>query len=148
MNPTCPGVRNLRWLLSDLLAEAPGIRQAVVVSSDGVPLASTHEPVAQQQPDGPRGAGVQLATVVSGLVSLAYGGSELLEQGEPRHAVVTMEYGHLLVMAFGDGSCLGVHACLGSELSAIGYQMALFVERVGHVLTPGLRRELRTAAER
>ncbi|OIV36004.1 hypothetical protein BIV57_18700 [Mangrovactinospora gilvigrisea] len=145
--------RNLKWLLANLVSEVEGIRQVVVVSADGLLLASSGPGAPEPAPSGRRqparvGAGVHeagLATVVSGVVSLASGAAGLLDQGEMRQTVIAMDRGHLFVMSISDGSCLGVHAAEECDLGVVGYQMAVFVERAGHVLTPELRTELRAS---
>lgn len=147
--PTGPSraARNLKWLLSTLVSEVEGIRQVVVVSADGLLLASSepHAPrtsAAGRHPSAALRRGAGLATVVSGVVSLAAGAAGLLDQGSMRQTVVAMDRGHLFVMAISDGSCLGVHAAEECDLGVVAYQMALFVERAGHVLTPEVRTEL------
>ncbi|NYI06348.1 roadblock/LC7 domain-containing protein [Allostreptomyces psammosilenae] len=147
--PLSRGARNLHWLLDEFTTQVPGVEQVVVVSSDGLLLASA-APEDAVRPStlglSPSRRADALATVVSGLVSLADGAARLMNEGELRQTVVTMDYGHLVVMAISDGSCLGVLAAVEADLSIVGYQMAVFVERAGHVLTPQLRSELHRAA--
>ncbi|MCT2591795.1 roadblock/LC7 domain-containing protein [Streptomyces sp. N2-109] len=161
-------VRSLRWLLADLVEEAPGVRSVAVVSSDGVLLISSdpqsdpqsgpeaepgqdqdgepgQEP-GQDHGQGPRGSSADLATIVSGLASLTAGAASLMEAGEVKQTMVAMEEGSLFVMAISDGSLLGVHAMPDCDMSVIAYQMARFVGRAGHVLSPEIRSELRRSA--
>ncbi|MEV6105221.1 roadblock/LC7 domain-containing protein [Streptomyces sp. NPDC051940] len=133
---TTTEIHNLRWLLDSLAAEAPGVRSVVVVSSDGLPLLST-DPTAAD--------GAELATVVSGLASLTLGAAELMDGGAVKQTMVAMDEGCLLVMTIGDGALLGVLTAPDADMSVVSYHMALFVGRVGHVLTPQLRSRLRTA---
>jgi predicted regulator of Ras-like GTPase activity (Roadblock/LC7/MglB family) len=141
--------RNLNWLLANLVSEVPGTHRVVVVSSDGLLLAVSEARHGGRHRSGPGGsagrAGMALATVVAGLVSLADGAARLLEQGGLRQTVVAMDRGHLFLMSISDGSHLGVHAGPECDMTVVGYQMTLFVERAGHVLTPELRGELREA---
>lgn len=164
--------RDLRWLLSDLVEEAPGVRSVAVVSSDGMLLIASDlepeaaadpapEPEAAPEPEtapeqeadappaagGPRGSVADLATIVSGLASLTTGAAELMEGGGVRQTMVAMEHGSLFVMAISDGSLLGVHAEPDCDMSVVAYQMARFVGRAGHVLTPELRTSLRRSRE-
>lgn len=129
------GARNVHWLLSDFLTTVAGVEDAVVVSSDGLLLADAQ--------DGARSD--ELSAIVSALTSLAAGLGRALEFGEVKQTMVTMEQGHLVVMAISDGSCLGVFARLSCDLGTLAYQMALFVERAGHALTPQVRSELHRA---
>jgi predicted regulator of Ras-like GTPase activity (Roadblock/LC7/MglB family) len=158
------GARNLRWLLANLVAEVPGVRSVAVVSSDGLLLASSeeetgkapHEARPGERPERPRPPAparpaegtAELSTVVSGLASLTDGAARLMDGGPVKQTVVTMDDGHLFVMAISDGSLLGVHAAAECDLSVVAYHMALFVGRAGHVLTPELRVELRRSMER
>ena len=125
----------VRWLLSDLASGVRGLQDVVVVSSDGLLLAAA---------DGARRA-QDLAAVVCGLVSLGAGASRVLDNGEVKQTIVTMDGGHLILMSISDGSCLGVHASTDCELNVVAYQMALLVERAGHALTPEVRSELHRA---
>lgn len=146
--------KNLQWLLSNLVSEVPGVQSVAVVSSDGLLLATSdadEEAVpaaARTGPVGPAGSVADLSTVVSGLASLTDGASRLMETGPVKQTVVTMDDGHLFVMAISDGSLLGVHAGPECDLSVVAYEMAMFVGRAGHVLTRELRVELRRSLER
>ncbi|AXK31465.1 roadblock/LC7 domain-containing protein [Streptomyces armeniacus] len=145
--PVSSGVRSLRWLLSDLVAEVPGLLSVAVVSADGLPMLSSDDDPADPADPGPRSAphetGADLATIVSGLASLTTGASELMEAGAVKQTMVSMDDGSLCVMSISDGSLLGAYAAPDCDMSAVAYHMALFVGRAGHLLTPELRTELR-----
>ncbi|MGW1075182.1 roadblock/LC7 domain-containing protein [Streptomyces sp. NPDC002537] len=144
--------RNLHWLLAGLVDEVPGVRSVAVVSSDGLLLLSS-DPERNpgvpgfDPPAGPRGSTGDLATIVAGLGSLTTGAAALMDGGVVKQTMVAMEDGSLFVMTISDGSLLGVHADPDCDMSVVAYQMALFVGRAGHVLTPELRRELRQSVE-
>ncbi|RDG38820.1 roadblock/LC7 domain-containing protein [Streptomyces corynorhini] len=146
--------RNLHWLLSNLVEEVPGVHAVAVVSSDGLLLLSSDPergaeaaapPTAPRE--GPRGSSADLATVVSGIGSLAHGAAKLIDGGEVKQTMVAMDDGSVFVMSISDGSLLGVHATADCDMSVVAYHMALFVGRAGHLLTPELRDELRTSME-
>ncbi|NLU67163.1 roadblock/LC7 domain-containing protein [Streptomyces sp. HNM0574] len=168
--------RSLRFLLANLVDEVPGIRSVAVVSSDGLLLLSSdpdHEarattaravvagedegPGARETASGleerdtadsgPRGSSADLATIVSGVGSLTLGAAKLMDGGDVRQTMISMDEGSLFVTSISDGSLLGVHATADCDMSVIAYHMALFVGRAGHVLTPELRTELRTSME-
>ncbi|MDK1476470.1 roadblock/LC7 domain-containing protein [Streptomyces sp. 549] len=143
--------KNLRWLLSNLVDEVPGVRSVAVVSSDGLLLLSSDPAQGAEQPQparrGPKGSSADLATIVSGLGSLTVGAAKLIDGGQVRQTMISMEEGSVFVMAISDGSLLGVHATPDCDMSVVGYHMALFVGRAGHVLTPELRSELRKSME-
>ncbi|MDJ1135235.1 roadblock/LC7 domain-containing protein [Streptomyces iconiensis] len=96
---------------------------------------------------GPKGSSADLATIVSGVGSLTLGAAKLMDGGKVKQTMVAMDEGALFVMTIGDGSLLGVHATPDCDMNVIGYHMALFVGRAGHVLTPELRSELRESME-
>ncbi|MFR9674212.1 roadblock/LC7 domain-containing protein [Streptomyces sp. TR06-5] len=146
--------QNLRWLLSNLVDEVPGVQSVAVVSSDGLLLLTSDTEVPEREREssesngkGPRGAGADLATIVSGLGSLTVGASKLMDAGGVKQTMVAMDEGSLFVMSISDGSLLGVHAAPDSDMSVVAYHMALFVGRAGHVLTPEIRTELRKSME-
>ena len=68
---------SLDWLLADFARETPGVSRALVVSADGLRLATS--------PGMTEALGDQLSAAASGLVSLAKGAARLLDAG-PRHA--------------------------------------------------------------
>jgi uncharacterized protein len=127
--------RSLTWLVNNFVAEVPGVTDAAVVSADGLVLIAS---------DGLREERAQhLAAVASGINSLADGCSSLFDLGLPKQTIVRMKKGYLLVMAISDGSCQATLAGPDCDMKVVGYQMTLLVENSGHVLTPGLRQELR-----
>ncbi|MFE9425044.1 roadblock/LC7 domain-containing protein [Kitasatospora sp. NPDC006697] len=130
--PASQAATNVRWLLGDLVGQVPGVVEAVVVSADGLLLADSEQGRQAEQ----------LSAIVSALTSLAGGLARAIEFGGVKQTMVTMDEGHLVVMAISDGSCLGVHAGLGCDLGVLAYQMSLLVERAGHALTPQVRSEL------
>ncbi|MFI6769651.1 roadblock/LC7 domain-containing protein [Streptomyces sp. NPDC050355] len=144
--------QNLHWLLTNLVDEVPGIRSVAVVSSDGLLLLSSDpdRTAATARPDGddgPRGSSADLATIVSGLGSLTHGAAKLMDGGDVKQTMITMDEGSVFVMSISDGSLLGVHAAPDCDMNVVAYHMALFVGRAGHVLTPELRSELRMSME-
>ncbi|WP_326699788.1 roadblock/LC7 domain-containing protein [Streptomyces sp. NBC_01754] len=143
--------RNLHWLLSNLVEEVPGVHSVTVVSSDGLMLLSSDPGLAPDgeagRSRGPRGSSADLATIVSGIGSLTVGAAKLMDCGGIKQTMVAMDEGNVFVMSISDGSLLGVHATPDCDISIVAYHMALFVGRAGHVLTPELRRELRTSME-
>lgn len=125
------------WLVTDFANRVAGVAHTVVVSADGLLLtASDRLPLDRAD---------QLAAVASGLTSLTQGAARCFEAGSVTETVVEMERGVLLLMSISDGSCLAVLAAPGCDLGLIGYEMTLLVERVGQLLTPELRAELRGA---
>ena len=114
--------QDLNWLITNFVERVPDVAHAVVVSSDGLPLAfSAGFP--QERAD-------QLAAVTSGLTSLTQGASRVFEGG----AVV-----------ISNGSSLAVLAASTCDLGLVAYEMTLLVERAGRVLTPATRSVMQAA---
>ena len=130
-------VASLNWLVESFAAAVPGLRQAVVVSADGLLLAFDGN-LDREQAD-------QLAAIASGLASMTLAASTHLAGGNVHHLLVETEGGLLLVMQVSDGSSLAVLADRGADVGLLGYEMALLVTRMGDALTPQLRSEMRAA---
>ncbi len=131
MSPLTCSVQDLNWLVTNFVERVPSVAHAVVVSSDGLPLAFS---------DGfPADRVDQLAAVTSGLTSLTQGAARVFEGGQVTQTVVEMQRGLLLVMAISDGSSLAVLAGADCDMGLVAYEMTLLVERVGGALTPGPR---------
>ena len=134
MSDLSAAARNVSWLLDNFVDRTPGVAEAVVVSSDGLPLAvSKHLD---------RDAADRFAAVSAGLIGLAYGAAGRFGGGSVNEIIVEMENAFLFVTGVSDGSCLAVVAEAGCDVGLVGYEMALLVERAGPVLTPELRAEL------
>jgi uncharacterized protein len=123
--------QDLNWLITNFVERVPGAAHAIVVSSDGLPMAHSHGLPADRLD--------QLAAVTSGLTSLTEGGARVFEGGRVTQTVVDMQRGLLIVMAISDGSSLAVMAAADCDLGLVAYEMTLLVERVGSALTPEVR---------
>jgi uncharacterized protein len=123
--------RQLDWLLVDFVRSTAGARHAVVVSADGLRLATS------QGVD--TALGDQVAAVTSGLLSLAQGIAQSFVAGPVRQTIVEMAGGYLFVTSISEGSMLAVFAERTCDMGMIGYEMTLLAARVGHMLTPGWR---------
>jgi uncharacterized protein len=124
-------VQDLNWLLTNFVEQVPAAAHAVVVSSDGLPMANSHG-LPPDRVD-------QLAAVTSGLTSLTHGGARVFEGGQVTQTMVDMQRGLLIVMAISDGSSLAVLAAADCDTGLVAYEMTLLVERVGSALTPAMR---------
>lgn len=131
MSQAAQSLRNLGWLLTNFVERVPAVAHAVVVSSDGLPLACS-EGFPKDRVD-------QLAAVTSGLTSLTQGAARVFEGGVVTQTVVEMRRGLLIMMTISDGSSLAVLAAPDCDMGLVAYEMALLVERVGRVLTPEAR---------
>lgn len=125
---------NVSWLVSNFVDRVPGVTEAVVVSSDGLPLAVSSG-LDRESAD-------RFAAVASGLIGLSYGAAGRFGGGAVTEVIVEMQHAFLFVTGISDGSLLAVVADSGCDVGLVGYEMAVLVERTGSVLTPALRAEL------
>ncbi|MFN0093000.1 MAG: roadblock/LC7 domain-containing protein [Acidimicrobiales bacterium] len=137
MTNLSPEAANLNWLVSSFVERVPGVAEAVVVSSDGLPIAKS---VGLD-----RDAADRFAAVASGLIGLAYGAAGRFGGGRVNEVIVEMENAFLFVTGISDGSCLAVVAEAECDVGLVGYEMALLSEKTGPALTPELRAELQAA---
>jgi predicted regulator of Ras-like GTPase activity (Roadblock/LC7/MglB family) len=124
--------QDLDWLVTNFVERVPDVAHAVIVSSDGLPLAISAGSL-QDRAD-------RLATVTAGLSSLAQGAAHAFEGGGVIQTVVEMEAGVLVVMTISHGASLAVLAGPDGKMGIIAYEMTLLVERAGRVITPPARR--------
>ncbi len=136
MQQLSPEARQFNWLLTEFAKDAPGVLDAIAVSSDGLLIAMSN---AMDRADADR-----LAAITSAIVSLAGGAARVYDLGAPIKVVVDLERGFILVCAISVGSALGVLAAKSANLGALAYEMAMFANRAGSVLTPTLIDELKT----
>jgi len=130
--------RNFNWLLSSFVAETSGVTDAVAVSSDGLLIARSNTLDRKQSE--------QLCAIISGCTSLALAADRAMTGGGIERVIIAMETGFLFVSAIADGSCLGVVATRECDVGSVGYQTTELVARVGELLTPALREELKQLA--
>jgi hypothetical protein len=130
--------RNFNWLLTSFVEETAGVSDAMAVSSDGVPIARSRNLDREE--------GEQLCAIISGCTSLALAVDRALDGGGLERVIVAMRQGFLFVSAIADGSCLGVVATRDCDVGSIGYHTTDLVARVGQLLTPALREELKQNA--
>ncbi|MBN2624570.1 MAG: roadblock/LC7 domain-containing protein, partial [Acidimicrobiales bacterium] len=126
------------WLLSSFVDDTAGVTDAIAVSSDGMLIARSstldHE------------AGEQLCAIISGFASLAQAADRAMDADGVERVIIAMQSGFLFVSAIADGSCLGVVATRDCDVGSVGYQTTDLVSRVGQLLTPALREELKQLA--
>jgi uncharacterized protein len=131
--------RSFNWLLDKFAADTAGVIEAIAVSSDGLLMAMS---TSQHRSNADR-----LAAITSGITSLSGGAARWYELGALNKVIVDMDRGYLLMSSISRGSVLGVIASKTANLGNIAYEMTLFSNRAGSVLTPELINELKNALE-
>lgn len=125
MSQTTNAGEQFGWLLDNLVTRVANVRQALVLSRDGLV-------VAMSQTMG-REDGDHLAALGAAVHSLARG--RQVSGGEARQTIIELESAFLFVMAAGQGTCLAVLASAEANLGVMAYEMAMLVRRMGKHLT-------------
>ena len=128
-----PYRQDLNWLVTDFTTRVEDVAHAIVVSVDGVPLATSAGV--------PEDALEQFAAIISGLASLVEWAARIFEGGVPIQVLVEMEDGLMLVRAVSDGSSLAVLAAPECDTRQVSFEMTRLVGAVGELLTPAARAE-------
>ncbi|MET8245804.1 roadblock/LC7 domain-containing protein [Streptomyces sp. NPDC005202] len=113
---------DLSWLLSGLVQRVPHTRSALLLSSDGLVMAS----------DGlEKDAADHLAALSSGLYSLARSAGKRFDDGGDVQQIVTeLSNSLLFVSAAGQGALLAVLAGREADAAVLGYEMTMMVKSV------------------
>jgi predicted regulator of Ras-like GTPase activity (Roadblock/LC7/MglB family) len=121
----------LGWLLDSLVSRVANVRQALVLSRDGLVVAMS-QTMSKEEGD-------QLSALAAGVYSLARGTGQQVGGGEVRQTIIELETAFLFVMAAGRGTCLAVLASADANLGVMAYEMAMLVRRMGTHLTAAPR---------
>jgi predicted regulator of Ras-like GTPase activity (Roadblock/LC7/MglB family) len=131
VTPEPPAARDLTWLLDDLIARVHEAQHAVVLSADGLLIASSK---GLRQRDAQH-----LSSVASGVHSLATGTSERFNAGPVQQTVIEMRSAFLFITVAGQGARVAMLATEDADVGQIGYELAMLVTRAGDALTSPIR---------
>jgi hypothetical protein len=118
--------QHLNGLLTDFAARVPGVLHALIVASDGVPVAASAGI--------PPGQLEELSAITSGLISLARLAAGLSGEDAVSQALVTMKLAVLVIVAIDDGSALAVLAA-AADLDLVAYEMTMLAEQAAGIVT-------------
>lgn len=121
----------LSWLLDNLVTKVEHVRQAVLLSQDGLVVATSRN---MSREDGDH-----LSALAAGVQSLGRGAGRHFEGGDVRQTVIEMESAFLFIMAAGQGTCLAVVSSAEANIGVMAYEMAMLVRRMGKHLTAPAR---------
>ena len=127
--------QRFNWLLGRFAGDTAGVIEAIAVSSDGLLIAMS---ATLERADADR-----LAAITSAINSLAAGASRVYDLGNANKVIIDLDRGYLLVSTLSVGSSMGVLATKEANLGVLAYEMAMFANRAGDVLTPQLIEELK-----
>jgi predicted regulator of Ras-like GTPase activity (Roadblock/LC7/MglB family) len=129
MAPKIGSSTDLTWLLDDLVSRVSETRHAIVLSADGLLMASSK---GFQQNDAEH-----LAAVASGMQGLAKSTGERFGGGVVRQTMIEMQSAYLLVTVAGQGACLAVLTSENADVGLVAYEMAMFVTSLDeHISSP------------
>jgi uncharacterized protein len=128
---TKSATEQLGWLLDNMVARVENVQQALVLSRDGLVVATSQTMTREE--------GDHLAALAAGVQSLARGAGQHVGGGEVRQTIIEMETAFLFVMAAGQGTCLAVLASADANVGVMAYEMAMLVRRMGKHLTAAPR---------
>jgi predicted regulator of Ras-like GTPase activity (Roadblock/LC7/MglB family) len=117
------GRGELNWLLEHLIDTVDRVRQAVILSPDGLTMGNSPG-LSQEDAD-------HLAALAAGVQSLARGAGQRFAGGEVRQIIIEMDAALLFITATVGGTCLAVLADPEADAGLIAYEMAMLIKRVG-----------------
>ena len=129
--------QQFNWLLNQFAGNTPEVIDAIAVSADGLLIAMSHR---LDRADADR-----LAAITSAIISLAHGAGSVYDLGAPNKVIIDLHGGYLLVSTISAGAILGVLASRAANLGNLAYEMAVFANRAGEVISPRLIEELKVS---
>ncbi|WP_173266201.1 roadblock/LC7 domain-containing protein [Streptomyces pacificus] len=117
----------LGWLLDDLLERTDHVRQAVLLSADGLVSCASRGM--------PRRDAEHLAAVSAGFQGLAGETGSRFAAGKVRQTMVMWDGAYLFIAPAGGGSRLAVLSGAETDVGQLAHEMALLVKRVGRHMT-------------
>lgn len=118
-----PQQKETGWLLDQLREDVPGTRKVLLLSADGMPLASS-------PPD--RDLDDQLSAVACGAISLGKTASRLLEHGGvTRQALLDLGDVTMFMGRAGQGTVMAVIASREADAAVLGWKMDELAKAVG-----------------
>jgi predicted regulator of Ras-like GTPase activity (Roadblock/LC7/MglB family) len=131
MTQTKSNGEQLGWLLDNLVSRVANVRQALLLSRDGLVVA-TSQNMSREEGD-------NLSALAAGVHSLARGVGRQVGDATVRQTIIELDSAFLFVVAAGQGTCLAVLASAEANLGVMAYEMAMLVRRMGVHLTAGPR---------
>lgn len=114
---------DLGWLLDDLADRVEHLRQAVILSRDGLAVAASKSLE--------RDDAEHLSALAAGVQSLAKGAGAHFGAGGVQQIIIELERAYLFVTSAGQGGCLAVLCSSKADPASIAYEMALLVQKAG-----------------
>jgi predicted regulator of Ras-like GTPase activity (Roadblock/LC7/MglB family) len=129
-----PNMKELDWLLDDLVTRLVGAEKAVVLSMDGLLMCRSQNMS--------RDDAEHLAAMASALQSLARGAGDHFDKGRVRQTVVELDRAFLTVTAAGENACLALLASDTADMAMVAYEVNVMVHQVGASLAADPREDV------
>jgi len=129
--------QQFNWLVNQFASTTPEVIDAIAVSSDGLLIAMSHKL--------DRANADRLGAITSAVISLAHGAGTVYDLGTPNKVIIDLDRGYVLVSSISAGATLGVLASRQANLGNLAYEMAVFANRAGEVISPQLIEELKSS---
>ena len=113
----------LDWLLNNLASTVLGVRSAVILSPDGLPLGRSPG-LSDDDAD-------HLAALAAAAHSLAHGAGQKFGYGGVSQTIVEMDAALLFITPAGRGTCVALLADACADAGQLAYELAVLVKRVG-----------------
>ena len=117
---------DLGSLLDDLADRVEHLRQAVILSRDGLAMAASKSLE--------RDDAEHLSALAAGVQSLAKGAGGHFGAGGVQQIIIELEQAFLFVTTAGHGACLAVLCSSKADPASIAYEMAMLVKKAGPLL--------------
>lgn len=114
---------DLNGLLTGFSERTPGVVDSIVVSIDGLLIATS------QGLD--RATADRIAAVASSLASITRGASRVFDGGSLRQVMIAFENGYIVLTSLPDGAVLAVLTAAGSDIGLVGHEMAVLGRQLG-----------------
>jgi predicted regulator of Ras-like GTPase activity (Roadblock/LC7/MglB family) len=116
----------LAWLLDNLVGQVEHIRQALVLSGDGLVVAASGS-LSRDEAE-------RLSALAAGLQSLARQAGQQVHGGETRQTIIEMDSMFLFLTAAGEGTTIAVTAMGDANAGLVAYETAMLVRRMSKYL--------------
>lgn len=123
--------QDLAWLLDDFVERVAHAEKAIVLSNDGLLIASSKD-LSHEDAE-------HLAAAAAGFRSLARGTGRYIGGGTVRQTTVELEKAFFLVTAAGNDACLAVQLSSDAEVGLIAAELARLVTSVATCLSRSSR---------
>ncbi|PPJ21605.1 dynein regulation protein LC7 [Nocardia nova] len=123
---------NLDWLLDDLVGHLPGVRHAVVLSTDGLVLGRSAAMTSEDAE--------HFAAMAAALHSLARSAGQRFDGGAVRQTIIELDEAVLFASSAGPNACLALLTDETANMGMVAYEVNQTVYRVGNYLSTAPRR--------